>query len=103
MADSFFSTFKGFLIETNAIALAIAVVMGGAISKLVTTLVSALFMPVLGVILPGGEWRQWKVTLSGTNAIGVGEIIGATMDFVIISFIIFILAAKIFKIEVKKG
>lgn len=102
MADSFFMQFKKFLLETNAIALAIAVVIGGAISKLVSTIVSAFFMPILGVVLPGGEWRAWKITLSGANAIGAGEIIGALIDFVIISFIVFFLASKIFKVEVKK-
>lgn len=102
MAESFVQQFKKFLLETNAIALAIAVVIGGAISKLVSTIVSAFFMPIIGVLLPGGEWRAWKVTLSGTNAIGVGEILGAVVDFVIISFIVFFLASKIFRVEVKK-
>lgn len=102
MADSFFQQFRKFLLETNAIALAIAVVIGGAISKLVSTIVAAFFMPIIGVLLPGGEWRAWKITLSGANAIGVGEILGALIDFVIISFIVFFLASKIFRVEVKK-
>jgi len=102
MPDSFWMQFKKFLMETNAIALAIAVVIGGAVSKLVSTIVSAFFMPIIGVILPGGEWRAWKLTLSGANAIGVGEILGALVDFAIISFVVFFFASKIFKVEVKK-
>jgi large conductance mechanosensitive channel len=103
MAESLMAQMKKFLVETNAIALAIAVVIGGAVSKLVSTLVSGLFMPIISLLLPGGEWRTWKIALgSGGNALQIGEVLGATIDFLIIAYVVFILASKILKVQPAK-
>ena len=103
MAESLMSQMKKFLVETNAIALAIAVVIGGAVSKLVTAMVSGLFMPIISLLLPGGEWRTWKIALgSGGAALQIGEVLGATIDFLIISYVVFIIASKILKVQPKK-
>src|SRR6185503_14970061 len=80
---SLWGQFRTFLVETNAFALAIAVVIGGAVGKLVTSLVNGIIMPIIGVILPGGEWRQIKIALdSKGNAILVGDVLGAALDFI---------------------
>lgn len=103
MVESHLAQFKKFLVETNAVALAIGIVVGGAVSKLVTTLVSGLFMPVLSLVLPGGEWKTWKVALGGgDNALQIGEILGATVDFLIISFVVYVVISKLFKVEPAK-
>jgi large conductance mechanosensitive channel len=52
---------RTWLQETNALALAMAVVIGGAVGKLVSALVDGLIMPLLGLIIPGGEWREVKI------------------------------------------
>ena len=83
--------FKDFLLKQNALALAIAVIIGAAVSKVVSGVVDDLVMPVVGVILPGGEWRTAQFTLSGNNAIKYGDFIGRLVDFVIISFITFLI------------
>ena len=90
--------FRAFLFQTNALALAIGVVIGAAVSKLVGVLVSGLIMPIIGLVLPGGEWRQIKVMLdSKGNALAIGEILGATVDFVIIAWVVFIISTKILR------
>jgi large conductance mechanosensitive channel protein len=94
---------RKFLVETNAIALAIGVVVAGAVSKLVATLVSGFFMPIVGSVTPGGEWRTWRLPLRGDNAIQVGEILGVSVDFLILTVVVFWMATKVFRIEVKKG
>jgi len=95
---SLYAQFRAFLLETNALALAIAVVIGAAIGKLVSTIVAGLIMPLIGIVLPGGEWRQIKIVLdSKGNAILVGEVVGAALDFVIIALFVFIIAKKILK------
>jgi len=90
--------FKKFLVETHAVALAIGVVVGAAVSKLVGTLVSGIFMPLLSLVLPGGSWREWKVPLgSAGNALAIGEVLGATVDFLIIAWVVYVVVQKLFK------
>lgn len=98
MAESMVAQFRAFLLQTNALALAIGVVIGAAVSKLVGSLVSGLIMPLIGVILPGGEWRQFKLALDDNgNALAIGEILGATVDFVIIAWVVFVVSTRILK------
>ena len=90
------SEFRTWLQETNALALAMAVVIGGAVGKLVSALVDGLIMPVLGLIIPGGEWREAKIALDAEgNALGIGPVLGATVDFIIIAAVVFIVSTKL--------
>jgi large conductance mechanosensitive channel len=78
--------FKAFLIKQNVLALAIAVVIGAALAKVVSALVADLIMPIIAFATPGGNWRA--ATLSaGPIRFGVGDFAGAVIDFVIIGFI----------------
>lgn len=98
MSESMLAQFRAFLLQTNALALAIGVVIGGAVSKLVGALVSGLIMPLVGLVLPGGEWREIKLALdAGGNALAVGEVLGAMVDFVIIAWVVFIISTKLLK------
>ena len=91
--------FSRFLKETNALALAMAVVIGGAVQKLVTAIVADIFMPVLGMVLPSGEWRAWKIPLRGGAALAVGDVIGAALDFVIIAVVLYFIMGKLLKVQ----
>lgn len=99
MADSVLAQFTKFLKETNAIALAMAVVIGGAVQKLVSAIVADLFMPIIGLIVPSGEWRSWKIHLSGNAALGIGDVLGATIDFIIIAWVLYIVVGKLLKVQ----
>jgi large conductance mechanosensitive channel len=81
--------FRDFLVKQNALALAVGVIIGAAIGKVVSGIVDDVFMPLIGVILPGGEWRAAQWVLSGTNAIKYGDLIGRFVDFVIVAAVIF--------------
>jgi large conductance mechanosensitive channel len=94
---SMVSDFKSFLIKQNALALAVGVVIGGAIGKVVSGIVEDVIMPIVGVMLPGGEWRTAQVVLSGTNAIKYGDLIGRLVDFVIVAFVIFVIVKALIK------
>jgi len=102
MAESMLAQFTKFLKETNAIALAVAVVIGGAVQKLVSALVSGIFMPILGVILPGGSWRTWSLHLRGESSLAVGDVLGATVDFVIIAWVLYVIVNKLVKVQPAK-
>ena len=93
--QSMVSEFRQWLMETNALALAIGVVIGGAVSKLVGALVTELIMPIIGLAIPGGEWREIKIPIGADNAIGIGPVLGATVDFVIIAIVVFVVSKKV--------
>ena len=90
--------FRAFLLQTNALALAIGVVIGAAVSKLVGVIVSGLIMPLIGLVLPGGEWREIKIPLDAQgNALAIGEFLGAAVDFLIIAWVVFFISTKILR------
>jgi large conductance mechanosensitive channel len=92
--------FKEFLAKTTALALAIGVIIGAAVSGVVTAVVSDLLMPIVGLMLPSGGWREAKIVLSKStdatgkvteNAILYGHFLGTLIDFVIIMLVVFLL------------
>ena len=78
--------FKAFLIKQNVLALAIAVVIGAALGKVIDSLVADFIMPIVGVVTPGGEWRQWTVR-AGRVRFGVGNFLNAVLNFLIVGFV----------------
>ena len=95
--------FKKFLLQTNALALAVGVIIGAAVGKVVGSLVADILMPVIGLMIPGGAWRELKFVLStkpdGTaaNAISYGAFLGNIVDFVIIAFVVFMITKSLLK------
>jgi len=87
--------FREFLLKQNAFALAIGVVIGAAIGKVVSGIVEDVLMPVIGLALPGGEWRNAQLTLSGQNAIKYGDLAGRTVDFLLIAVVVFLLSKAV--------
>jgi len=90
-----FEEFKQFLTKTNALALAVGVIIGAGIGKLVGSIVSDLVMPVIGLVMPGGAWRELKLVLntqpdgSPGNAITYGAFLGNLIDFLIVAAAVF--------------
>jgi large conductance mechanosensitive channel len=78
--------FKAFLITQNVLALAIAVVIGAALGKVVDSVVADFIMPIVGVVTPGGAWRQWTVG-AGPVRFGVGNFLNAVLNFLIVGFV----------------
>ena len=79
--------FKAFLLKENVLALAIAVVIGAALGRVVTAVVEDFIMPIVGVVAPAGDWRSWKLQ-AGPLAFGVGHFVGTLIDFLIIGFVV---------------
>lgn len=95
--------FREFLTRTNALALAIGVIIGGAVGKVVGGLVDNILMPLIGLALPGGAWREAKIVLkanpdgSPAAALGVGPFFGNIVDFVIVAFVVFMITKALLK------
>jgi len=81
--------FREFLLKQNAFALAIGVVIGAAVGKVVSGIVEDVLMPIVGLALPGGEWRNAQLTLSGQNAIKYGDLAGRVLDFFVVALVVF--------------
>lgn len=95
--------FIAFLQQTNALALAVGVIIGGAVGKVVGSLVSDVLMPIISLGMPAGDWREAKLALTRTadgavdKALGIGAFSGAIVDFVIISFVIYMITKTLLK------
>jgi large conductance mechanosensitive channel len=89
---SWISEFKAFALKGNAVDLAVGVVVGGAFGKIVSALVDDLIMPIVGALLPGDSWRDF--TWSPLK-FKVGHLMGAVLDFMIISAVLFLIVNKI--------
>jgi large conductance mechanosensitive channel len=78
--------FKAFLIKQNALALAIAFVIGAALNTVVQSIVNDVIMPIVAVMTPSGDWQKavWHV---GPVAFGVGNLASAVLNFLIIGFV----------------
>ncbi len=83
----FLQDFKSFALKGNVVDLAVAVVIGGAFGKIVSALVADVVMPIVGAILPSGEWRSWSVT---PLHLKIGDFLGAVLDFFLIALVLFI-------------
>ena len=92
--------FKDFLLKQNALALAVGVIIGAAIGKIVSGIAEDVINPIIGLLLPGGDWRNAKIVLShGVDAAGkpteaaitYGHLVGVAIDFVIIAFVVFLI------------
>lgn len=80
--------FREFITKGNVLDLAIAVVMGAAFGKIVSSLVNNIITPLVGILLGGINLSSLKITV-GNAVVQYGEFIQAVIDFLIISFAIF--------------
>ena len=93
--------FNAFLMKHGVIGLAVAVVIGGAVGKVVTALVSEIIMPVVGALTPGGNWREATCTI-GSIKFGIGPFASALIDFIIIAAVVFVIVKILIKEEPAK-
>jgi len=96
--------FRAFLTKSNALALAIGVIIGVSLGSLVTTLVNAIIMPPIGWALSGIDFASIKTVL-GTNAkgeevaIGWGLFLNALIVFIVVMLVVYLIA----KLCIKEG
>jgi len=96
----FTAQFKAFLSKYGVIGLAIAVIIGGAAGKLVSSLVSDILMPIITFFIPGGAWRTSTLTL-GPIVLMIGSFIGNVIDFLVIAVVVFVIMKQLEKSPIK--
>lgn len=93
--------FKKFIARGNVMDLAVGVVVGGAFSTIVSSLVEDVIMPVVGVIIGGLDFTNLSITV-GDAKIMYGSFIQAIVNFLIIAFCIFMMVKIVNKLTNKK-
>lgn len=95
------SDFRAFLLKTNALALAIGVIIGAALGTVVTSLVEDIIMPPIGLLLGGTDFSRLTINLNadGSAAIRYGEFINAVVIFIVIVFVVWQISKAFIKDE----
>ena len=107
----FFSDFKKFIARGNILDMAVGVVVGGAFSKIVTSLVNDIIMPLVSLAMGGASVADWKwvikeatydangILLTAETALKYGNFIQLIIDFLIVAFCIFIVLRFMMKAQ----
>jgi large conductance mechanosensitive channel len=105
----FVSEFKTFIRRGNVLDLAIGVIVGGAFGKITASLVDNIFMPPLGLVIGGINFKELKFILREKVgdmpevAIGYGAFIQSVIDFLIIAFAIFLVIKVVNSMKQKEA
>ncbi len=108
------SGFKAFIMRGNVVDLAVAVIIGAAFTKIVTSLTEDVIMPVVGWLFGGLDFANRFILLgavppgvnpgdyaalkeAGVAMLGYGALISATINFLIVGFIIYLMVRAIAK------
>jgi len=103
-----FKEFKNFAIKGNVIDMAVGIVIGTAFGKIVSSFVSDIIMPPIGVLTGGVDFSNLAITLKeaseGAKAVTLnyGAFINTALDFIIIAFAIFIVIKQINRFKKKE-
>lgn len=104
----FIQDFKKFALKGNVVDLAVAVVIGAAFGKIVTSLVNDIIMPPLGYLMGGIDYKNYVYVLrqarEGVEAVTInyGMFFQNVLDFLIIAMAIFVVIRAYQKLEKKK-
>lgn len=85
----FIEEFKAFAMKGNVVDLAVAVVIGAAFGKIVSSLVDNVVMPLVGILLGGVDFTNLAYTI-GEAELTYGVFLQSVIDFVIVAFVIFL-------------
>ena len=105
---SILKDFKNFAMRGNVIDLAVGVIIGGAFGKIVSSLVTNIIMPPVGLLLGGMDFKELFINLSNKPVTSIAEaeaakvpviayglFLNAVVDFLIVAFCIFVLIQQI--------
>ena len=89
---SFMKEFKEFISRGNVMDMAVGIIIGGAITAIVSALVDSIIMPLISVIFGGISFDQWNIVMgAGEEApvLGIGTFVAAIVNFLLIALVIF--------------
>jgi large conductance mechanosensitive channel len=105
---SLLKEFKEFAVKGNVIDMAVGIIIGGAFGKIVSSFVSDVVMPPIGVLLGGVDFAKLSLTVkeatetTETVKVNYGMFINTIIDFLIIAFVIFMVIKGMNKMKRKE-
>jgi large conductance mechanosensitive channel len=107
-----FKEFKDFVLRGNVLDLAVAVIIGSAFGKIVTSFVNDVIMPPIGLLLGGVNFSNLFISLNGNvyesldaakaagaATINYGVFLNTVIDFIIVAFVIFLIIKSVNKLK----
>ena len=85
---SFMKEFKEFISRGNVMDMAVGIIIGGAFTAIVTSLVNDILMPLIAGIFGGLDFSSWVLKI-GESSINIGTFVAAIVNFLIVAFVIF--------------
>lgn len=108
MLKSMFKEFKEFAVKGNVMDMAIGIIIGAAFGKIVSSFVSDVIMPPIGLLAGGIDFSRFALTLkkatetSEAVTLNYGLFINSVIDFAIIAFAIFLIVKQVNKFKKKE-
>lgn len=119
MIKNMLSEFKKFVMRGNVIDMAVGIIIGGAFTKIVNSMVADIMMPPLGLLLGKVDFSNWFVVIkqgttagpyttmadaqaAGATTLNLGLFLNAVISFIIVAFCIFLLIKAINKLNSPK-
>jgi large conductance mechanosensitive channel len=105
---SFLQDFKKFAIRGNVIDLAVGVIIGGAFGKIVSSLVSDIIMPPIGLLVSNVNFSELRIVLSHkpdgspSATLNYGSFVENIVEFLIVAFVVFLMVNLISKLRKEK-
>ena len=112
--------FKKFIMRGNVIDMAVGIIIGGAFTKIVNSMVADILMPPLGLLLGKVDFSNWFIVIkdgangtgdyatmeaaqaAGATTLNLGLFLNAVISFVIVAFCVFLLIKAINKLNTKE-
>ena len=100
----FFQEFKAFIARGNVMDMAVGVIIGGAFSNIITSLIDDILNPILGIFSGDGTALAASLTirLPGSSEIMLGSFINAVLNFLVMALVVFCLVKALNKLHRKK-
>ena len=106
---SIITEFKEFAVKGNAVDMAVGIIIGAAFGKIVTSLVTDVIMPPIGLLLGGVDFKNLKIILKAAAldtpavTLNYGQFINTMIDFTIVAFSIFLVVKGINSLKKKQA
>ena len=102
----FFHEFKEFAVKGNMIDMAVGVIVGGAFTAVVTSIVGNIVTPLIGILI-GVDFKEWSIELprlygnAEPSTLGIGLFLNSLISFVIVAFTVFLFVKALNKFRNK--
>lgn len=104
MMSKFWEEFKKFALRGKVVDLAIGVIIGNTFSKVVSSIVSDIIMPILTMFIKFDDYKGYRISIGGNGgSIGIGNFIYNLINLILVVIILFLFVRTINKLREDNG